>query len=128
MRRLNKNNNGGGMAAQSQSAPSKRRQVSARALPDGDNALDVQKTGFSNGKICWTTPGLKLDPHLPREKFLDPRMIMHQSFVSMPPPPNLGRWLGMVEPRCRPITVCLPLQCRGFNIGTVISVILFFLY
>ena len=39
MRRLNKNNNGGGMAAQSQSAPSKRRQVSARALPVGDNAL-----------------------------------------------------------------------------------------
>ena len=37
MRRLNKNNNGGGMAAQSQSAPSKRRQVSARALSVGDN-------------------------------------------------------------------------------------------
>ena len=35
----------------------------------------------------------------------------------------------MVGPRCRPISVgvCLSLQCRGFNTGTVISVILFFL-
>ena len=33
----------------------------------------------------------------------------------------------MVGPRCRPIRVCLSLQCRGFNTGTVISVILFFL-
>ena len=32
----------------------------------------------------------------------------------------------MVGPRCRPIRVCLSLQCWGFNTGTVISVILFF--
>ena len=96
-----------------------------------------QNTGFGNGKICWTTPdtpGLTLDPHSPpppRENILDQRMIMHQSFLSMPPPPptkkNLRRWLGMVGPRCRPIRVCLSLQCRGFNTGTVIFVILFFL-
>ena len=82
-------------------------------------------------------------------------MIMHQSFLSMPvlpppPPPKkkkkkkkkkkptemvgdgrakvqANRWLGIVEPRCRPIRVCLSLQCRDFNTGTVISVILFFL-
>ena len=40
---------------------------------------------------------------------------------------NLRRWLGMVGPRCRPIRVCLSLQCRDYNTGTVISVILFFL-
>ena len=33
----------------------------------------------------------------------------------------------MVGPRCRPVRVCLSMQCRGFNTGTVIFVILFFL-
>ena len=53
-----------------------------------------QNTGFGNGKICWTTPGLKLEPNFPppppppQENILDQRMIMHQSFLSMPPPPK----------------------------------------
>ena len=43
----------------------------------------IQNTGFGNGKICWTTSGLKLDPHPltpppPPENILDQRMIMHQ--------------------------------------------------
>ena len=48
-----------------------------------------QNTGFGNGKICWTSPGLKLDPPLtpPRENILDQRMIIHQSFLSTPHPP-----------------------------------------
>ena len=112
--------------------------------------LDFPKYGFGNDKICWTTPGQKLDPPPPPppppwRKYsagsthdYAPVNFIHASHP--PPPPqkkkqqktqknnnNLRRWLGMVGPRCRPIRVCLSLQCRGFNTGTVISVLLFFL-
>ena len=93
-----------------------------------------QNTGFGNGKICWTTPdtpGLTLDPPPPPKKHSgSTHDYAPVIFIHAPPPStkkNLRRWLGMVGPRCRPIRVCLSLQCRGFNTGTVIFVILFFL-
>ena len=108
-----------------------------------------QNTGFGNGKSCWTTPdtpGLAdagshplpppppPPPPPPREIILDQRMIIHQSFLSMPPPPPVkkrkktygdgwgwsGQGAGQLEFVC-------PCSAGGFNTGTVIFVILFFL-
>ena len=98
-----------------------------------------QNTGFGNGKICWTTPGLTLSPNPPPppppRKYSGsthdyaPVIVIHASHPTPPPPKkkkNLRRWLGIFGPKCRPIRVCLSLQCRGFNTGTVIFVILTF--
>ena len=103
-----------------------------------------QNTGFGNGKICCPTPdtpGLTLDPHSPPPP---PRKYSGSThdyapviFIHAPPPQKKNKqkknkqtnnkktygdgcgWSGQ--------GAGLSLQCRGFNTGTVIFVILLFL-
>ena len=85
-----------------------------------------QKTGFCNGTICWTTPGLKLNPIPPTPS---PRKIPGSThdyasvICSHAPLPTEMVWDGRAK--MQPKYSLFVSAVRAFNIGTVISVILY---